>query len=235
MIPFPMMSKSCLLLFTALTLYSCAPPSIWEIEEEQPSGLADQTSFGKKIIGTYQSIEDGKTFYVQPNRIIKENKVTFILKKSTINSYKRFKLFGDSLYDNGRKMFRETKMIGDSILINESYFDTLFSISPDQILRKDRNYYFLNFKVREADFRVKLLFVDENNYLQLSKPQTQRELDILKPATDLEPKFVPEGLGKMETFMFSLKNLDTLSYVKGPGFKKIDRFIKISDRWVPTN
>jgi hypothetical protein len=135
---------------------------------------------------------------------------------------------GDSLLDREVKSTRLIRRLGDSILVDENYYDTLFRISESNILRQDRGYLFLNYQVDVADYRVKLLYTDNSGFLCLSKPQNMTSIETLEEIALQEPRFDSLGVMKSDNFIFGLSQIDTAQVINRKIFKQKLRFVRVN-------
>ncbi len=216
-----------MLLYLAFIVFACGSNRQGDIEELQPVSVDDLNEFPSHIQGFYQSVDDGTLMRIT-NKVIRiEKHIVYVLTSRDLLNQRRLQLKGDTLLDKEAKSQKIVRRLGDSILVDDTYFDTLFKISEFNVLRQDKGYLFLNYQVDVADYRVKLLYTDNSGFLCFSKPQTMSSIETLEEVAAQEPRYDSLGVLQSDNFSFGLSQIDTAQVINRKIFKEKLRFVRI--------
>lgn len=208
-------------------LFGCAPNRHGDIEELQPVAVEDLAEFPMRVRGLYQSVDDGTLMRITDQVVRTEKHIVYVLTSRDLNNQRRLVLHGDSLLDRETKIIKLVRRLGDSVLVDDTYYDTLFRISDYHVLREDKGYLFLNYQVDVADYRVKLLFTDNSGFLCFSQPQSMSSIDALEEIAAQEPRFDSLGVLKSDNFSFGLSQIDTAQVINRKMFQQKLRFVRV--------
>lgn len=215
------------LFYLAFIVVACGSSRQGDIEELQPVSVDDLNEFPAYVQGYYQSVDDGTIMRIT-NKVIKiEKHVVYLLTSKDLLNQRRYVLKGDTLLDRDAKSQKIVRRLGDSILVDDIYHDTIFKISEFNVLRQDKGYLFLNYQVDVADYRVKLLYTDNSGFLCFSKPQSMSSIETLEEVAAQEPRYDSLGVLKSDNFSFGLSQIDTAHILNRKIFKEKLRFVRI--------
>ncbi len=153
--------KNILYLFLTVLLFSCGDFEYVRFETAQPDGVKESGSFSRRVQGEYinclstddrlkisdKVILNSRTFKFKSHRSDLEfDSTSTVNRESDIELTRLFKSEG-----------YEIEIRGDSIYASHTDVDTIFQISENQILKKFKSSYFLNFKEHETFWIVKRL------------------------------------------------------------------------------
>ncbi len=112
-----------------------------KFESPQPEGMSDEVLMPESGWGIYRSISDSSYLFVSPEELVRFNYKSFTTPRTTLDS--AYHINGDTtFYDNENHLRIEVK--GDTVFGSFHRSDTIFTISPQNVLRKYKGYYFLN-------------------------------------------------------------------------------------------
>lgn len=159
-------------------------------EEPQPTGKNDFKKIPNKLRGTYISTLENTFLTIDKEHIVEwvdiETKTLADSLKLDIDSAKFNELSTDSIHViKGKYDLKLRFTTGDSVMIYYSYRDTLFSISKENILRRFKGHYFLNYQINRENWKVRLLTLHEKK-LSFSKLGTSGEIEDLKEITEVQ-------------------------------------------------
>ena len=164
-------------------LFGCGPYIYFKTP--QPENKRNLEKIPSKIIGEYMSVADSSIITIDFNKIVKKKF------ENTIMTLVEFKQeTGDSIHNDTSFTFSDNwhiqlKIRNDSVFINSSMEETLFEISEDQILRKYRRYYFLNYRDTNNLWKIELIKLTKDT-LEYGNILTKEDIERIKSFTTVE-------------------------------------------------
>jgi hypothetical protein len=148
-----------LFLFIAFCLQSCDQQAITEslFKEPQPKDVKPLRCFPKRICGTYQSKDGVFQLLIYADYIIKKCSYQLKFKKDEMDS--SMTLISDTLLSFSENNKIRITIINDSIVSNISFSDTIFAFTQNDILKKYKGSFFMNFNEGPDEWLVKKLSV----------------------------------------------------------------------------
>jgi len=207
--------KKLYFILLVILLYSCKE-SIVQFSEPQPEHKNDMKSFPGKLIGNYYNSENETDLEITKYFIIKK-----ILVRDTIN---RKELSEFEVLNNDTIINKKTsekiivKKLNDSLFTNYVYTDTIFRIDDENVLRKFKGYYFLNFKTRENNWSVKKLF-QKNGQLNINDITTKEEIELLE-------EIIETKKDSTKPFVIKPTKQQFREFLKRNGFKEGEIYLK---------
>jgi len=199
-----------------MLLLSCAgmEGDVVTFTEPQPVGKNNIARFPNNLQGEYLSENGRSTLYIEGNLIRRKNDLSFKMHLSELDS--NYRLVGDTVFTQleGEKwpIIRE----GDSLKVENFQVDTIFQIDDQNILKKNKDTYFLNTSRGDNGWGVVKIEVSEEK-LTLSSI-TEEEVESLKKTGEETLDSIP--------YRFELGNKNFLEFVKNGGFKSQEYFVK---------
>lgn len=149
--------------------FGCGDYEYVRFETAQPDGLKASESFNRKVKGEYINCSNpSDKLYIYDKEVIRSRIFSFKSHRNdlefdstvTINrnlDYELTKLFNNEGF--------EIKIISDTVHATKTETDTIFEISGNQILKKFKGSYFLNYKNYENFWSVKRLDINKDTLL----------------------------------------------------------------------
>jgi len=185
--------KNALYIFLIICLVSCGGNYEYvRFETAQPEGVKESKSFNKKVNGEYTNCSNSDDKLIISNELILNSR-TFKFKShradldfdSTITidrsiDEELIKLFTNEGY--------KIEISGDTINASQTTVDTVFWISENQVLKKFKGSYFLNFKRDENSWDVSRLNLTKDTLLigQISPSDTLLRFDFVEKTEDFD-------------------------------------------------
>ena len=176
-----------------ICLYSCGDIEFVRFETAQPYGVKASESFNRKIKGEYINcsnpddrliifnnlILNARTVKLKCHRTDLDFDSTIAVDKST----------DEVLIDLFSMEGYKVNIMGDTINISQTNVDTVFWISENQVLKKFKGSYFLNFKLDENFWDVTRLNLTKDTLLigQISPSDTLLRFDFVEKTEDFNP------------------------------------------------
>ncbi len=156
--------KNLIIFLTILiALSSCEPTDRVKFEEPQPISVKNKKEFGGEIQGVYKKFSNPNKTLIIHSEIITTNltlKVKIKRAGIEIDSNVHIDIDNDSaLIAYLNNVASSATVTKDSISYIHSIHDTIFSINDENILKKYKRNYFLNYKFSDSYWRVKKLKV----------------------------------------------------------------------------
>lgn len=199
----------------SICITSCDGPVV-TFEIPQPLGIKNETAFPSKLIGKYLSKIDSTIITISDSIISRGFNIKYVMCRKELDTMKHFVLQKDTLYNKQTQEKLFIVCIRDTLYTPFHLQDTLFRISENGILRKDKGYYFLNMKYRSGWEVQKLELV--KGKLNLSSISELSEIENLKQLTEDS---------KDSLLQFSPDKKEFRKFVKSKGFSKKEEFVKL--------
>ncbi len=159
-----------------LTLVACVNEV--QFESPQPEGLADEVLMPASSWGIYRSAADSSYLFISAEEVVRFTYKVFSAPRSSLDS--AYQIKGDTLlFDEENRLTVEVH--GDSVFGAFHRADTVFSMSPQNVLRKYKGYYFLNNKTING-WEVYLMSIKKND-LSLITTWKKEDLEALREIT----------------------------------------------------
>jgi hypothetical protein len=187
------MNRKTFVFILLIFLIGCGPYIYFK--SPQPDRKKNLASFPKSLIGTYISLNDSSLLIIDAKKIVKKRFENMFM---SIESFKEET--GDTIMKDTSFIFTDNwlikmKVVGDSVYVNSSREEDLFTISDDQLLRKFKGYYFLNFKDTNDLWRVELIKITKDT-LEFGSILTKEDIERIKGITSVESKTDTSNSGK---------------------------------------
>jgi hypothetical protein len=177
--------KQSLYILILTLLVSCGDYEYVRFETAQPDGVNESESFNRKVKGEYINCSNPDDIITITNNLILNSR-TFKFKShradldfdSTININRSIDEELTNLFTSeGYKI----EISGDTINASQTNIDTIFWISENQVLKKFKGSYFLNFKRDENFWDVSRLNLSKDTLLigQISPSDTLLRFDFV--------------------------------------------------------
>ena len=165
-----------ILVFSAFIATACVTDV--KFEGPQPENVSDEMLIPNAAWGVYRSVQDSSLLFISATEMVRFVNKTFKVPRALLDSAYQFK--GDTVfYDEENRL--DVELIGDSVYGRFHRADTIFSISPRNVLRKFKGYYFLNKQTRNG-WEVYLMTA-KNNELSLVTSWREEDLAALRKIT----------------------------------------------------
>jgi hypothetical protein len=216
------MNRKTFVFILLIFLIGCGPYIYFK--SPQPDRKKNLKNFPKSLIGTYISLNDSSLLIIDAKKIVKKRFENMFM---PIDSFKAET--GDTLIKDTSFIFTDNwhikmKVMGDSIYVNSSREEDIFTISDEQLLRKFKGYYFLNFKDTNDLWRVELIKKTKDT-LEFGSILTKEDLEQIKGITSVESYIDSSESGKTTKYYLNPARSEVrkiLKYrTKGEKFKKL--------------
>lgn len=201
-------------LIGSLLLNSCEPAVTFD--KPQPDNEKSLSSFPSRLQGNYLSEDQASVITITGNVITRHYEFDYKQHKDSIGS--SYKIVGDSLVNTSNGTSEKINLQGDTLIQHESWTDTLFNISADNVLKKFKGYYFLNTVFKENSWEVKQLWL-KKGVLSIGSISDKADIQKLKEIT--------ETAADTTSTTFSLTKKQFRQFVKQDGFSKQEKFIRM--------
>lgn len=201
-------------LIGSLLLNSCEPAVTFD--KPQPDNEKSLSSFPSRLQGNYLSEDQASVITITGNVISRHYEFDYKQHKDSIGS--SYKIVGDSLVNTSNGTSEKISLEGDTLIQHESWTDTLFSISADNVLKKFKGYYFLNTVFKENSWEVKQLWL-KKGVLSIGSISDESDIQKLKEIT--------ETAADTTSTTFSLTKKQFRQFVKQDGFSKQEKFTRM--------
>lgn len=169
-----------------MILISCdeAAQSNVYFDQPQPVGIKSLSTFPTRLEGSYISADQASVLQVSDKSITRT--FNFDIKGHKDSFADLYFLRGDTMIDRetGKNFIINIK--GDSIFKHIQFTDTLFTISPRNIIKRFKGYYFLSTMSDTAYWSVKRLSLQKGKLAigQIIDSADIAKLDVLIDASD---------------------------------------------------
>ena len=188
MIKKDMMKKIMIGLFVSIIMVisSCEPAVVFKTP--QPKGIIEITSFSPEFRGTFFCESDSSLVVIDKNIIYKTHWFDFSIPENQIESDPNVIKSGESLFvkDLGKCVIYKTQ--NDTVYASINLADTLFVLSEENILKSYKGHQVMNIKLKDGDYEVVILSLDEDTNLELKMatlPEEVEQLEKITPVKDV--------------------------------------------------
>ena len=203
------------LLFIILTFLAACEPQV-TFDEPQPVDTENLKKFPSTMQGEYVSLGDNSILLIQDQTIQRIYDIDF---KGLIDSLdNNFKISGDTIFDLETDEKYHIKRVGDTIIYNVYYVDTLFQINQDNIVRKLNGYYFINQSYNQDSWEVKKIQLSKGQLI-ISRVSAKLEIENLKNLTEAPQDTEPP-------YKISATKKQFKKFVRDEGFKDSEVFVR---------
>ncbi len=204
-----------ILMLMALILLNGCPPAA-TFDEPQPKGTKPIDMFPKRLQGKYQDQEGASVLTISARRIIRYFDFDMREHRNTFGS--PYILSGDTLIDTEEGTKEIIVWDGDTVVFHVAYTDTLFSISPDNVLKKFKGYYFLNKRYNEDEWTVNKLHL-RKGVLTIGTISSPEDIESLRAIT--------ESASDTVSTHFSPSRKQFRQFIRQDGFRDQELFYRI--------
>lgn len=205
------MNRKTFVFLVLIFLIGCGPYIYFK--SPQPEKKKNIEGFPESMTGTYISLSDSSLLIIDSKKIVKKRFENMFM---SIDSFKAET--GDTIIKDTSFIFTDNwhinmKVLGDSIYVNSSREEDVFSFSDEQLLRKYKGYYFLNFKDTNDLWRVELIKRSKDT-LEFGSILTKEDLDRVK------------GITSVESYVDSNESGKSTKYYLKPSKREVRKILK---------
>ncbi|MFT3846208.1 MAG: hypothetical protein QM725_14220 [Lacibacter sp.] len=201
-------------LVMALMLSSCEPAVTFN--KPQPDTEKPLIDFPDRLHGNYLSEDQASVITITDSVITRHYEFDYSQHKDSIGA--SCKIVGDSLVNTSNGIKEKISLQGDSLIHHESWTDTLFRISDENVLKKFRGYYFLNNRFKDKGWEVKQMWL-KKGVLTIGSISDKSDIQKLKEIT--------ETTADTTSTTFSITKKQLKQFVKQDGFGNREKFTRI--------
>lgn len=173
------------LAFSAISLIvSCEPTVVFKTP--QPKGITEITSFSPQFRGTFFCESDSSLVVIDKNIIYKTHWYDFSIPEDRIHSDSNVIKTGESLFVKDLGDCTIYKIQNDSVFASVRLADTLFVLSEENILKSYKGHQVMNLKLKDGDYEVIILSLDEDTNLELKMANLPGEVTDLEKITSVK-------------------------------------------------
>lgn len=142
-----------------LIVSACDSSDRVKFEEPQPTSIKNQNRFGAEIQGHYIKFSNpNKTLIIQPKIIATSLQVQLKVGRFGMKIDSAIDISNDSiLLSHFKKQGISARITKDTVMYSHIVVDTIFNFASDNILKKYKRNYFLNYQFDDEYWRVKKL------------------------------------------------------------------------------
>jgi len=205
------MNRRTLILLALVFLIGCGPYIYFK--SPQPERKSNLSSFPKNLYGAYLSLADSSILIIDAKKIVKKRFENMMM------SFEEYsKETGDTIFKDTTFLFTDNwlinmKVVGDSIFVNSSREEDIFTISNDQLLRKYKGYYFLNYKDSNDLWKVELLKLTKDT-LEYGNILIKEDLEKIK------------GFTSVESYIDTTESGKSTKYYLNPAQREVKKILK---------
>lgn len=173
-----------LLVSIMVVISSCEPAVVFKTP--QPKGIIEVTSFSPEFRGTFFCESDSSLVVIDKKFIYKTHWFDFSVPENKIESDPDLIKSGESLFvkDLGNCVIYKTQ--NDTVFASVRLTDTLFVLSEENILKSYKGHQVMNLKLKDGDYEVIILSLDEDTNLELKMATLPGEVNDLEKITTVK-------------------------------------------------
>jgi hypothetical protein len=198
-----------------LLLLSCEPAVTFNAP--LPEHVRSLTNFPDRLQGNYLAADEASMLTITDKFMIRNYEFELKTHKDGLDTC--YQLKGDTLVNIAANTKEKISLKGDTVIQYMTETDTLFSISPNNILKKFKGYYFLNKRIGDNAWEVKKLTLQKGT---LAIGRIADEVDIQKL------KEITETTADTTSTHFTLTKLQLKKFIKQDGFAEEETFIRMN-------
>jgi hypothetical protein len=204
------------IIIAAFLLNGCEPAATFD--KPQPDKVKSLTSFPDRLQGSYFAVDQASVVTITDKLITRHYDFDYKEHKDSLGS--SYKLVGDTLINVMDGTKERVLLKGDTVMQHVNWIDTLFNISPDNVLKKFKGYYFLNNYYNDNAWEVKMLSL-KRGMLTLGCVSDQDDIRKLKEIT--------ETTNDTASTHFTLTRRQFKSFVRQDGFHEQESFTRMTE------
>ena len=169
-----------------MVISSCEPAVVFK--SPQPKGITEITSFSSEFRGSFFCESDSSLVVVDKNIIYKTHWFDFSIPENRIESDPSLNKSGESLFVKELGECMIYKIQNDTVYASVRLTDTLFILSEENILKSYKGHQVMNLKLKDGDYEVIILSLDEDTNLELKMatlPGEVKDLERITPVKDV--------------------------------------------------
>jgi len=175
-----------------ICLVSCGDYEYVRFETAQPEGVKESKFFNKKVKGEYINCSNsGDKLIISDELILNSRTFKFKNHRNDLG-FDSTIIIDRNIDEELSNLFisegYEVEINGDTINASQTDIDTVFRISENQVLKKFKGSYFLNFKEDESFWNVSRLNLTKDTLLigQISASDTLLRFDFVSKAEEFD-------------------------------------------------
>lgn len=196
------------------SLVACGPSVTFTAP--QPEGVNDLTGFPERLQGNYSSTGDSSTLSISAHLIQRIYDFDHRIDTARLGSGSR--LSGDTLFDLVTGHRTLLWLEGDSLMAHVHYIDTLFQMTPENVVRKFKGYYFLNQRQGDVGWEVTKVQLSKVK-LVISTISAENDIAKLKETAESSLDTVPP-------YKFTATKRQFGKFIRNKGFSDGEVFIR---------
>jgi hypothetical protein len=186
--------KNTIYILSLIFLLGCGDYKYVRFETAQPNGVNESKSFNRKVIGIYINCSNpDEKLTITNNQILNSRTLKLKIHRNDLDFDSTITI--DRSIDNELKTHfsrdgYNIEIKGDTINASQTRIDTVFMISENQVLKKFKGSYFLNFKQEERFWEVSLLKLIKDTLLigQIFPSDTLLRFDFVTKTEEFNSK-----------------------------------------------
>ena len=194
-----------------LFLGSCEPAATFD--KPQPDNEKSLTAFPKQLHGKYIDFDQASIVTITDKLITRQFDFNHKEYKDSLGS--NYKITGDTLINLTDGTKEKILLKGDTVVLHANWIDTLFNISPDNIIKKFKGYYFLNNRCSDSAWEVNQLSLQKGT-LTVGSVSEKGDVNKLKEIT--------ETTADTTSTHFTLTRRQFKKFVRQAGFREQENF-----------
>ncbi len=173
------------LAFTVILLIASCEPAV-VFKTPQPKGISEITSFSPQFRGTFFCESDSSLVVIDKNIIYKTHWYDFSVTEDRIESDPNLMKSGELLLVKDLGDCTINKIQNDTVFASIRLSDTLFLLSDENILKSYKGHQVMNLKLKDGDYEVIILSLDEDTNLELKMANLPGEVSDLEKITTVK-------------------------------------------------
>jgi len=204
------------IIIASLSILGCEPAATFD--KPQPDNVNSLSTFPKRLQGHYLDSNLISVLTITDKLITRHYDVDFKEHKDSLGL--SYQLSGDTLINLTDGTREKISLKGDTVLEHETWTDTLFNISADNVVKKFKGYYFLNNRYKGSSWEVKELLLHKG---MLTVGSISNKADIQKL------KEITESTEDTISTHFSLTKNQFKHFIRQDGFLEQEKFVRMKE------
>jgi len=224
------MNKVTFLIVVVLTLFmsGCEPGLVYE--KAVPPGLDNLTEIPELYQGSFLCNTDSTRVYVTDKAIIEEYYHQFVTSIDKIDESENCVIVGRGIHFKDQQVCVPFEYISDRLVTGKIYkVDTLFSISPKQVLRTYKGHLFFNYQMPQGNWVATMLTPTDDAGFKL------RLLDMNEDVTKIEATSAQVKTKELKDdkiqYIINPTLVEFDNIMEAPNRTACEKFIRISTRY----
>lgn len=165
-----------------LLLSECGPEV--KFKSPQPEGKPNLKQIPGSFIGSFESMNDSSVLQIDSSVIYVLWKPNELIPIDSLTKDLKFRVQRDTSVILENEFTVDVKVTDDLSKAYVTAREKVFAVSDSQVVRKYKNYCFLNFRTKDGFWKVQILRI-KNKYLEFNDLVASKEIDAIEEFTHI--------------------------------------------------